>query len=105
MSWSHVPTPPSYWLGTPGTQEQSPSPGQHRYLLQVVGEFVVRVHEEDVLRLEVSVREFVVMQNCGGKRSPVMEQKQSEAAPTRGANTMNSVCSYQHQFNRRLELV
>lgn len=33
------------------------------YLFQVVGELVVRVHEEDVLRLEVSVGEFIVVQN------------------------------------------
>lgn len=33
------------------------------YLFQVVGELVVRVHEEDVLWLEVSVGEFIVMQN------------------------------------------
>lgn len=37
--------------------------GQSRYLLQVVGEFVVRVHKEDVLRLEVSVGEFIVVEN------------------------------------------
>lgn len=47
----------------PRTQEKSPKMRQSRYLFQVVGEFVVRVHKEDVLRLEVSVSEFIVVEN------------------------------------------
>lgn len=49
--------------GIPRTQEKISNTKQCCYLLQVIGEFVVRVHEKDVLRLEVSVSEFIVMQN------------------------------------------
>lgn len=49
--------------GIPRTQEKTSNRRQRCYLFQVIGEFVVRVHEEDVLRLEVSVSEFIVMQN------------------------------------------
>lgn len=49
--------------GIPRSQEKTSNTRQRCYLFQVIGEFVVRVHEEDVLRLEVSVSEFIVMQN------------------------------------------
>lgn len=49
--------------GTPRTQEDTSRARLLHYLFQVIGEFVVRVHKEDVLGFEVSVSEFIVMQN------------------------------------------
>lgn len=49
--------------GTPRTREETSKARLLRYLFQVIGELIVRVHKEDVLGLEVSVSEFIVVQN------------------------------------------
>lgn len=49
--------------GTTRTREDTSRAKLLCYLFQVIGEFVVRVHKEDVLGFEVSVSEFIVMQN------------------------------------------